>query len=104
MGRGNSKAVVKAPSLGDSKPNLIVSGPPSWGFCEGLVVPPCKKNITQSVKGLSRLQLINDDPSNGHGTTLLEYWTIATWNVRGVNQKMTDIIEEIKKRQIQIQW
>lgn len=35
-------------------------------------------------------------------TTLLENITIATWNIRGISQKLGEVINEIKKRRIDI--
>jgi exonuclease III len=35
-------------------------------------------------------------------TALMEYMTIATWDVRGINQKPPEILNEIKRRKIDI--
>jgi exonuclease III len=48
------------------------------------------------------MDTIDDNNSNQLRTTLLENMIVATWNIRGINQKMPEIISELKKRKTDI--
>jgi hypothetical protein len=51
-----------------------------------------KLQLTQRTKGIDRTDKMDDNNSNRLRTTQLANMTVATWNIRGINQKMLEII------------
>lgn len=47
-------------------------------------------------------QADNKTMTTGKEQRIYDYWNLATWNVRGLNKKDEELVEELKKRQIDI--
>lgn len=80
-------------------------GPPGWGLCERLVTSPRKTIITHKLQ-------INDSRTDSWKTTnarkkdkrlgIQDMIKIATWNVRGIHNKIDELEEELKDKNIDL--